>query len=196
MRFLSNPFALATVAAAAIFFSNVALSDENADIEAVEREIRAVNDSIAIHNRAKKRAKVAVRKSSWGIKCFKRQSEYRKENEAFKISKAYREYLGPDKFDRIGFKKEWIKKHGSSNYIKMLDEANKESDMRRKRFEEAQKPIDALYKVMVATQKVCASFVRRMTEIFLQDEIKKATKKKLHRLKRELEKIRKGYTRI
>lgn len=45
------------------------LANEKDDIALVEQEIRAVDDAIAIHKRAKERAKTAVGKSTLGQKC-------------------------------------------------------------------------------------------------------------------------------
>ena len=72
-------------------------ADEKADVALVEREIRAVDDAIAIHDRAKERVEKAVALSSLGQELRKAQANAAKAWQDLKASRAHREYLGKDK---------------------------------------------------------------------------------------------------
>lgn len=49
---------------------SIAVADEADDVARVELEIQAIDKAVAIHKRAKDRARIAVNKSSLGRKCF------------------------------------------------------------------------------------------------------------------------------
>ena len=134
---------------------SASLADEKADVALVEQEIRAVDDSIAIHNRAKERARKAVDRSSLGQKCRNAISKWKKADKALRTSRA--------KTDE----------RTKAEYL---------AELHRRRA--------TLY------EKKCYLFVKRMTRIFLSDEIERAQEKKLPGLARELKKIRKDYAHI
>ena len=113
-------------------------ADEKSDVARVERELQAVEDAVAIHNRARERAEKAVEMSSLGQEFRRVKSEYAK----FRSGK-----------------------------------------------ETAELPSSLYEKIEIYSRKY-AIFVKKMTRIFLTDEIERAKQRKLDGLMRELKKIR------
>ena len=163
-------------------------AEERADIALVEEEIQAVDESIAIHKRAKERARKAVDRSSLGRECRKASGEAAAARKRLKASRAHREYLGKDK---ITDQRAYAKSIGATTYgegqVRYLDEI----DRRRKAYDKAVKEPELLSKLASLCHKRYALFVKRMVRIFLTDEIERAEEKKLDGLMRELKKIRK-----
>ena len=173
-------------------------AEEKADVALVEREIRAVGDAIAIHNRAKARAEKAVALSSLGQELRTAKAGASKAWQDLKASRAHREYLGKDKItDRRSFAKS-IGEEGTDPYVDWLSEKYRnEIDRRRKRYSEAAKVPKLLSEQAALYAEQVSLFVKKMTRIFLTDEIERAQQKKLDGLMRELKKIRKkGYAHI
>lgn len=65
-----------------------------------------------------------------------------------------------------------------------------------KRGEETKDPASRIRDERIMYKEKIDMFVKRMTRIFLKDEVAKAARKKLPRLKRELEKISRQYAEI
>ena len=173
-------------------------AEEKADVALVEREIQAVDEAIAIHNRAKERAEKAVALSSLGQEFRTAQAGAAKAWQDLKVSRAHREYLGKDKItDQRSFAKS-IGEEGTDPYVDWLSEKYfKEIDQRRKRYQDATKVPKLLSEQAALYAEEIQIFVKRMTRIFLTDEIDRAQQKKLDGLTRELKKIRKkGYAHI
>lgn len=115
------------------------LADEKADVARVEQELRAADEAVAIHKRARERAEKAVRQSSLGVQC----------------------------------------RAAKAKYDKMMNGERVEGI-----------PSRITENVRVCERKHVV-FIKKMTRIFLTDEIKQAQQKKLDGLMRELQKIRK-----
>ena len=168
------------------------LADEKADVAMVEREIKAVDESIAVHNRAMERARKAVDRSSLGRECQRAKDEAATAWENLKASRAHRDFLGKDKIkDRRSFASS-IGENEHAQYQPWLAEKYfAEIDRRRKAYDKAVQKPKILSELADALGKRCKIFVKKMTRIFLTDEIKRAAEKKLDGLTRELKKIRK-----
>ena len=156
-------------------------AQERADVALVEEEIRAVDEALEIHERAKERARKAVLASSLGQKYQKAKDEAAKAWTALKASRAHREYLGKDKMG-IGTR---------PLTLEAMNSHLKERDRRREAYDMAAQKPKLLSKRSSLLADQCEFFMKRMTSIFLDDEIERAAKKKLDGLMRELKKIRK-----
>ena len=171
---------------------SVSIADEKADVAMVEREIRAVDESIAIHKRAKKRAEKAVSLSSVGREYQKAKDEAAKAWATFKASPAYRRYLGDDKIENARDFALSIGENVVAQYERwLLNKYHAEQERRRKAYEKGSKLPKILSDKAALHAEQVSLFVKKMTRIFLSDEIEKAEQKKLDGLTRELKKIRK-----
>ena len=167
-------------------------AEERADVALVEREIRAVDEAIAIHDRAKERAEKAVSLSSLGRQYRKAKDEAAKAWKVLEATRAHREYLGKDKIeDRRAFAA-FSGENVEAQFEPWFTERYlAEQDRRRKEYAKASKVPKILSEKASLYAKQVALFVKKMTRIFLTDEIERAEQKKLDGLMRELKKIRK-----
>lgn len=124
---------------------SVSLADQKADVARVEQELRAIAEAVAIHDRARDRARTAVALSS------------------------------------LGRKLQWVEREWA----------------KFERGEEIVEPASKLREWRIIYGREIKRLVKRMTRIFLTDEIELARQKKLDSLVRELKKIRqKNYAQI
>ena len=174
-----------------------AAADEKADIALVERELRAMDEAREIEKRAQKRAYAAVWKSSVGSKCLEHKRKYQDADKAFRQSGAFREYLGNKKIDYLEALKR-ISNEAKNYGEKMRKEQalEKELSRRKRAYNEANRSIKNLRSLWHEYEKLCHLWVKKMTVIFLRQEIRAADRKKLRTLKRELEKLGRKYERI
>ena len=164
-------------------FMSPAWADEQADIEAVEKILKIEKEALEIRDRAGKRAKVAVRKSSLGERCRQAKAAHEEARNALKKTKEYRQYLGSEKmndkdrpyeFDKI---QKWLE----------------EWERRREAYEKVAASVKQLGKIYSQMSDQCYRMEEKVFLIFLDDEIDRAVEAKMKHLSRELKNIRKGY---
>lgn len=170
---------------------SASLADEKADVARVEQEIQAVDEAIAIHDRAKERAQRAVHRSSLGKQYRAAKAEATKARKEFEASRAYQQHLGKHKLKRPQPFARSIGAGGDpQSELSALQDYLDETDRRRKEYEKASKIPELLSRKANVYAEKMAIYIRRMTRIFLDDEILRAEQKKLDGLRRELKKIK------
>ena len=183
MRKASLALAVVTLAFTLTLPAAQSLADDAADVEAVERELEAEAMAIELYERAVERANKAVAASSLGKKVARLWNEFWSANDAFEETRAYREYLGPDKLEVGCF--------GCSDAEREAKSA--ERDARLNRYHEARRS----FRIAEIVEERDAAHLRmnalrnKMVLKFLADEIAKAAEQKLNDLERELREINK-----
>lgn len=147
------------------------LADDAADVEAVERELEAEAVALELFERAVERANKAVAASSLGKKVARLWDEFWSARNDFEETRAYREYLGPDKLE-----------FGDPGY------STSELEARRERYEEVHRSfrIDEIVEERDAAHIRLNALRGKIILKFLADEIAKAAEQGLDDLKREL----------
>ena len=167
-----------------VLFSTPAFSGEMADIQAVERELRLEKEARDIYKRAKKRAARAVRNSSLGEMERKMNLKLKRENEKREFNE-----LGLGKksdvvwseIKRLQVENRTHKRRfgtESLDITRQLKEYLVSIDTMLAKMKQSQKEAKKLlreYKVLVGRLN---RMERKITSIFLADEIKKLRKKK------------------
>lgn len=182
--------AVAALALGLLFPTHQTLADDAADVEAVERELEAEETALQLYRRAVERASKAVEASSLGQKVKRLWGEFWAAREAFEETRAYREYLGPDKLEIVCITCSREEQKARSAEIETRRERYQETHLSF-RIAEIVEERDAAHRRMNLLRN-------RMVLKFLANEIARVAEQELGDLERELreleKKARKGVT--